>query len=97
MDIGSTSGVGGAGRIDGPQNVGKIRPPSAMAHAAGADKVDISITAKITSDTLALPAVRAEKVEEMKKLIQSGRFETDARMDAALDRFLSENRDALDD
>jgi len=97
MDIGSTSGVGGAGRIDGPQNVGKIRPPAAMAQASGTDKVDISITAKVTSDVLALPAVRSEKVEEMKKLIQSGRFDTPARMDAALDRFLAENRDALDE
>ncbi|HLF92731.1 MAG TPA: flagellar biosynthesis anti-sigma factor FlgM [Planctomycetota bacterium] len=97
MDIGSTSGVGGAGRVEGPQNVGKIRPPASLSQAGPADQVDISSTGKITSDALALPAVRTEKVEEMKKLIQSGRFDTEARLEAALDGFLAENRDALDE
>ena len=96
MDIGSTSGVGGAGRIDGPQHVGKTRPPASTAHAGSADRLDISNTAKITSDVLRLPPVRAERVEEVRKLIQSGRFDTDARLGDALDKFLVENEDALE-
>jgi anti-sigma28 factor (negative regulator of flagellin synthesis) len=96
MDVGSASGVGGAGRIEGPQNVGKIKS-SSSAHAAPADQVHLSAHAKITSDALSLPAVRAERVEEMKKLIQSGGLETDARLGKALDGFLAENRDILDE
>jgi hypothetical protein len=97
MDIGNASGVGGAGRIEGPQNVGKIKPPISPASSGSTDKVDLSAHAKIASDALSLPAVRAERVDEIKKLIQSGRFDTDARLDAALDGFLAENRDALDE
>ena len=95
MDVANTSGVGGAGRIDGPQNVGKIKPSASQAPAGSTDKVELSAHAKITSDALSLPSIRADRVEEIKKQIQSGRFETDARLDAALDAFLAENRDAL--
>ena len=38
MDVANTSGVGGAGRIDGPQNVGKIKPPASQDPAGSTDK-----------------------------------------------------------
>jgi hypothetical protein len=44
---------------------------------------------------LALPSIRADRVAEIKNLIQSGRFDTEARMGQALDRFLLENPDAM--
>ena len=97
MDIGKTEGVGGAGRIDGPQRIGKITPPPAHSVAGANDKLDISSHAKITSDALALPKVRSERVEEVRNLLRSGRFETDARLNQALDRFLAENRDTLEE
>ena len=96
MDIGKTEGVGGAGRIEGPHKLGKSTPPaSTPSHAA--DKVEFSPQAKITSDALALPSVRADRVAETRNLIQSGRFDTDARLGQALERFLAENGDALDE
>lgn len=97
MNIGNTEGVGGAGRIDGPQKIGRILPPASLAHAAAADKLELSAHGKITSDALALPSVRAERVEEVRKLIQTGRFDTDARLGLALDRFAAEQRDILDE
>ena len=97
MDIGKTDGVGGAGRIDGPQKIGKVTPPASLARSQDADKVEFSPHAKITSDALALPGIRADRVAEIRNLIQSGRFDTDARLGQALDRFVAENGDALDE
>ena len=96
MDIGRTEGVGGPGRVEGPQKISKVTPPSGPSGSAPLDQVDISARAHLTSEALALPAVRAERVQEVKKLIESGRFETDARLQGALDRFLSENPDAVE-
>jgi len=45
------------------------------------------------SKAMSLPQVRAERVAEIKKLIESGRFETEARLEGALDRFMVENSD----
>jgi len=97
MDIGRTEGVGGAGRIDGPQKTGKVTPPASTHPSQAGDRVEFSPHAKITSDALALPSIRADRVAEIRNLIQSGRFDTDARMGQALDRFLLENPDALDE
>ena len=97
MDIGKTEGVGGAGRIEGLQKLSKPTPPATTAPSHAADKVEFSPAAKIISDALSLPAIRAERVAEIKNLIQSGRFDTDARMSQALDQFLAENGDAMVD
>lgn len=93
MDIGRTDGVGGPGRIDGPNKISRITPPVTPSGASPADKVDLSQKASLVSKALGLPEARAERVAEIRKLIESGRFETDARLDGAIDRFLVENPD----
>ena len=94
MDIGRTEGVGGPGRIDGPQRISKP-DPAAYASPSPADRVEISPQAKLVSEALSLPSVRTERVEEIRRLIQSGLYETDARLEGALQKFLEENRDLL--
>lgn len=93
MDIGKTDGVGGPGRIDGPNKIARSTPSAAASKSSGADKVDLSHQAGMISKTLGLPAVRTERVAEIKKLIESGRFDTDARLEGALDHFLVDNPD----
>jgi hypothetical protein len=93
MDIGKTDGVGGPGRIDGPNKISRITPPVTPPGAAASDKVDLSQKASMVSKAMSLPETRAERVAEIKKLIESGRFDTDARLEGALDRFLVENPD----
>lgn len=95
MDIGRTEGVGGPGRIEGLHPLSKVRPP-VPASPPPADRVEISEEARLVSEALCLPAVRSERVEEIRHLIRSGRFETDARLEGALQRFLEENRDVLE-
>ena len=93
MDIGKTDGVGGPGRIDGPNKISRITPPVTPSGAASTDKVELSQKASMVSKAMSLPASRAERVAEIKQLIESGRFETDARLEGALNRFLLENPD----
>jgi len=91
MDIGKTDGISGPGRIDGPSKISRISRASTPSKASSADKVDLSLKAGMISKAMGLPAVRMERVAEIKKLIESGRFETDNRLEWALNRFLSEN------
>ena len=93
MDIGKTDGVGGPGRVDGPNKITRITPPVTPSGASAADKVDLSQKAAMVSKALSLPDVRAERMAEIKQLIESGRFDTDARLQGALDRFMVENSD----
>jgi hypothetical protein len=93
MVIGRTDGVGGPGRIDGPNKITRITPPLKQSGPASADKVDLSQKAGMISKALSLPQVRAERVAEVRKLIESGRFDTDTRLEGALKRFVAENSD----
>jgi len=93
MDIGRTDGVGGAGRIEGPQRPHKIMPPAYTQKTGPTDRVDISAQAHLVSEALSLPASRTERIEEVRQLIESGRFDTPERLEGALTRFLEENPD----
>jgi anti-sigma28 factor (negative regulator of flagellin synthesis) len=42
---------------------------------------------------MSLPQVRSERVAEVRKLIESGRFDTDTRLEGALKKFMVENSD----
>jgi anti-sigma28 factor (negative regulator of flagellin synthesis) len=93
MDIGRTDGVGGPGRIDGPNKIARSMPSAAPSGSKPADKVDLTQKASMVSKAMSLPAARAERVAEIKHLIESGRFETNDRLEWAINRFLIENSD----
>jgi hypothetical protein len=93
MDIGRAEGVGGPRRIEGTPRVSRTTPAAPPPGVSPADKVDLSPGAQLVSQALALPAVRLDRVDEVKRLLVSGRFETDVRLQGALDRFLAERLD----
>ena len=95
MDIGKTDSVGGPGRIHGPSKISRVTSSATPSAASSADKVDLSRKAGMVSKALALPQMRMERIAEVKKLIESGRFDTDTRLEGALKRFVSENPDLL--
>ena len=94
MDIGRTEGVGGPDRIEGNK-----RPPKTESSSSGSlpptDKVEISERARLISELTAMPASRAEKIEQMRQIVESGEYETDERLEGAIDNFLRENDDLL--
>jgi anti-sigma28 factor (negative regulator of flagellin synthesis) len=91
MDIGKTDGIGGPGRIDGPTRINRVESSHISSGPSKADKLDLSQKASMVSKAMSLPQVRGERVAEIKKLIESGRFETDTRLEWAINRFLTEN------
>jgi len=95
MDIGKTNGVGGPGRIHGPNKISRVTPSSIPSGASSADKVVLSQKAGMVSKALAMPQMRMERIAEVKKMIESGRFDTDTRLERTLKKFVAENPDLL--
>ena len=93
MDIGRTDGITGPGRIDGPRHPERITPKESSPVSPPGDRLEISQTAHLLSEALSMPDVRAEKIEEIRNLVESGKFDTDARLKGAVERFLDENSD----
>lgn len=90
MDIGSTDGIGGLGRIQGPHGPGRLTPPEHAQAASTPDRVEISPEARLVSEARSLPSVRQERIDEVRGLIESGKFDTAERLEKAIDRFLEE-------
>ena len=93
MDIGAMGGVGGMGSIPGAQRIQRSAAAAYTARAGGADKVDLSGPGRLISKALSLPAIRMDRINEVKQLMESGKFDTEQRLDAALQRFAIENSD----
>lgn len=96
MDIGSVHGAGGPERIEGIHGAGKNLPLDRTdASSAPVDRVEFSEHARMVSEVLSLPSVRADRIEAMQQLIQSGRFEAESSLEGAIEKFLAENIDLL--
>jgi negative regulator of flagellin synthesis FlgM len=54
------------------------------------DQLDISREADFASRVSGLPDIRTDRVAELRAQIASGGYETDAKLDVALDRLLDE-------
>ena len=90
MEINRTDGVSGPGGI-GPKRVTGPKAPEAAAPAAAPrDRVEISNIGKFLDAIRQVPDVRADRVQELRKAIQSGKYETPEKMRTAIDRFLEE-------
>ena len=92
MDIGRTEGVQGPGGIQGPKPVNRIQPDKSVGNVP-ADSVEISEMARLVSEVANFPKVRQEKIDQIRQLVESGKFDTPERLAGALDQFLKENQD----
>jgi negative regulator of flagellin synthesis FlgM len=54
------------------------------------DQLDISHEADLVSRVREMPAIRQERVHELRAQIASGTYETDAKLNGALERLLDE-------
>lgn len=95
MDIGRTDGVGGPGRLDGIRPLARAAKAYGTEGPRGADQVSLSAKAEMIGKVLDLPSVRTDRVDEVRRLVESGRLETPERLEGALNRFLAENPDVL--
>lgn len=87
MQISGPGQVHGAHGLQGPHTQ-RARPTQAPANRpATVDQLDISPEAAQAADA---GEVRTDRVAQIKAEIQSGAYETEAKLDAALDRLLDE-------
>jgi len=56
------------------------------------DRVGVVAVAKIMTELSKLPAVRKEKILKAKKLIEEGKYETEEKLDIAINKILKELR-----
>ncbi len=89
MDIGRTEGAGGPQRID-PSRIQPARPPEA-GPIMPADRLDIADVARLITEAIAMPSVRLDRVADIKRQIDGGAYQTDAKLSRALENFIREN------
>ena len=87
----NVNGVQPAGAAGGVEPVGKALDVAQAAQAQGAsDVVEISLVAKLAAKLQEVPEVRADLVARAKEEIAAGNFETPQRIDAAVEKLLSD-------
>lgn len=88
--------VHGAGGMQGPQPIYpriaafSIEAGTTVNAGAPRDQVEISPLGQMLDGISRLPEIRHEKVEEIRKQIASGIYETPAKLELALDRLMDE-------
>ena len=89
MEIHGPGGVSGPNRID-LHRVHAQRPGELDASKQVRDRAEISEEARLLSKLAEVPDVRLGKVNELKQLIASGRYETPERIEKTVERILEE-------
>ena len=88
MEVSGISGNQPLRPVERLQQRPETQPPGAG--LGGNDRVELSATAQWLNQLRQLPPIRGEKVDEVRSQIEAGRYLTDAKLDAALDRLLEE-------
>lgn len=88
--------INGPAHLHGPQSINaphaskQAEPASPTQAVRESDELDISPEADLISRIRDLPDIRADRVASIRAEIESGAYETDAKLDVALDRLLDE-------
>ena len=90
--------INGPAHVHGPQAINAPHHATRASQAAAAqpssiaqvDQVDISPEASFVAEARELPDIRQDRVATIKAQIESGAYESDDKLEAALDRFLDE-------
>ena len=90
MQIHGPAHIHGAQAINSPHRTLATEPNVASDYANPADELDISHEADLASRAREVPDIRADRVAEIRRQIESGEYETEERLNLALDRLLDE-------
>ena len=89
MNIQGVNFVHAPQSVSGPHRAAAPAAP-ASSSLAEADQLDISASADLASRALDAPGIRADRVAQIRSAIESGAYETDEKLNMALDRLLDE-------
>lgn len=97
MRIQGPSNVHGAQPINGPHQIESAKSAEQMTATSPADQLDISQEADLASKVAELsgqiqeiPDVRADRIAKIREAIEQGSYETEDKLDIALDHLLDE-------
>ncbi|HIF31565.1 MAG: flagellar biosynthesis anti-sigma factor FlgM [Pirellulaceae bacterium] len=90
MQIQGPAHVHGPQAINAPHRVRPAETAEKTTSSTGVDQLDISPEADLVSRVRETPEIRADRVAEIRKEIAAGVYETDEKLDVALDRLLDE-------
>ncbi|MFN0058351.1 MAG: flagellar biosynthesis anti-sigma factor FlgM [Planctomycetota bacterium] len=92
MNIENTTGLSGSQPIKPVGAVNKAaKAYGATTPTAKTDEAQISERARLFQKLSEVPAVREERIEELKKLIEDGTYETEERIRGAVDSIIRES------
>ena len=90
MEIYGASRLSSAQPIYGPHRTGDVERVHNSEGLHGADQVEISAEAELISRVHEAPDIRADRVEEIRRQIAAGIYETGDKMNVAIGRLLDE-------
>ena len=90
MMIQSTGLVQASQSINAPQRAAAPQASSQASSLAEVDQLDISPAADLASRSAEIGAIRHERVAELRAAIEAGSYESDEKINVALDRLLDQ-------
>ena len=90
MQIHGPTHVHGPQPIKAPHRAQAPQPSASRSYVTGADQLDISREADMVSRVREIPDIRADRVAEIRAAIEAGQYETDEKINIAVERLLDE-------
>jgi anti-sigma28 factor (negative regulator of flagellin synthesis) len=90
MHIYGPSQVHGAQPISGPHSSRAIQPSSTTNTSNVGDRLDISEAGQIAGRLADLPEIRADRVRDLRAAILNGSYESQDKLNTAVERLLDE-------
>lgn len=90
MQIHGPAQIHGPQPISSPHRLPAAQPTAPTGQSAAIDQLEISREADMVSRVRDIPDIRADRVAELRAAIESGAYETDDKMDVAVERLLDE-------
>jgi len=88
--------VYGPSQLHGPQSIGaphsvrNTQPTARPETTSAADSVEISDAARMVEQTREIPDIRQDRVDAIRQQIAAGTYETQAKLNTAVERLLDE-------
>lgn len=93
MEIHGPGALGGPSPISQPRPVAQPQDPgSAAPRPLEADEVEISEMGKLLDNLSGAGEIRRERVEEVRRALEAGTYETPEKLETAVERLLDELR-----
>jgi len=90
MQVHGSAQVHGPQPVSAPHRLPASQPTTSSRDAAPVDQLDISPEADLVSRVREMPDVRSDRVAELRAAIQAGTYETEAKLNLAVDRLFDE-------